>query len=331
VNSITALWILRCVRLWSYLTYPVQTIRFRRSLGFWPEPAWPTRLNDKFHWRKIFDRNPSFVECSDKLAAKEFVRRINPEIEIPKVLWVGERAADIPDHLLAGDVVVKTNHGSSWNIPVRGDMADRQAFNRKVDTWMARRYGRKHWEWGYFGVTPRLYVEEMLKENGKPVANVYKFYVGATEVGACYTEQPVPGSDKVIEGVLDVDGNSYEGYHENGVYADVVPPPEYGQMLQAALSLGREFDYVRCDFYLAEGKTYFSELTFYPYGGLDSDSIDTLMDLLAETWDIRKSCFMTTPQKGWRRLYAQALRLALDGGLAAKPDTRSRGYSFPDS
>jgi hypothetical protein len=55
------------------------------------------------------------------------------------------------------------------------------------------------------------------------------------------------------------------------------------------------------------------------------------MDLLAETWDVRKSWFMTTPQKGWRRLYAQALSLALYGGLAVKPDTRPRGFSIPDS
>lgn len=331
MNPESALWILRGVRLWSYFTYPVQTIRFRRSLGFWPEPVWPTRLNDKFHWRKIFDRNPLFIECSDKLAAKDFVRRINPKIEIPKVLWVGERAADIPDHLLAGDVVVKTNHGSSWNIPVRGDVADRQSFNRKVDTWMARRYGRKHWEWGYFGVTPKLYVEEMLMENGVPVANVFKFYAATSAITACYTVQAVPGSDEIMDGLLDVDGNSHAGFYERGVYGNVVAPPEYEQLLEAASSLGREFDYVRCDLYLVGGKIYFSELTFYPYGGLDWDSIDTLADLTAETWDLRKSWFMTTPQKGWRRLYAQALRLALDGGLAAKPDTRPREHSIPDS
>ena len=163
MNLKNALWIMRCVQVWSYVAYPVQTIRFRRSLGFWPEPVWPTRLNDKLHWRKIFDRNPQFTECSDKLAAKEFVRRIDPQINIAKVLWVGERACDIPDHLLTGDVVVKTNHGSSWNILVRGDVANRQAFNRKIDTWMARRYGRKHWEWGYFGVRPGLFNANHLK------------------------------------------------------------------------------------------------------------------------------------------------------------------------
>lgn len=329
MNLKNALWIMRCVQVWSYVAYPVQTIRFRRSLGFWPEPVWPTRLNDKLHWRKIFDRNPQFTECSDKLAAKEFVRRIDPQINIAEVLWVGERACDIPDHLLTGDVVVKTNHGSSWNILVRGDVANRQAFNRKIDTWMVRRYGRKHWEWGYFGVKPRLYVEEMLKENGLPIANVFRFDSATSTITACYTVQPVPGSNQIIDGVLDVDGNSYAGFYESGVYADVVAPPEYNQMLKTALALSREFDYVRCDLYLVSGEIYFSELTFYPDGGLDWDSIDSLMDLTAETWDLRKSWFMTTPQKGWRRLYAQALRLALDGAIAAKPDRRPRGYTIP--
>ena len=94
-------------------------ITLRRMVGYWPDPAYPLSSNEKYTWRKLYDRNPWFTVANDKLAAKRLARELCPGIRVPRTLWEGTCAEDIPDEVLQGDVVVKANHGSGWNLFVQ--------------------------------------------------------------------------------------------------------------------------------------------------------------------------------------------------------------------
>ena len=55
-----------------------------------------------------------------------------------------------------------------------------------------------------------------------------------------------------------------------------------------------------------------AELTITNLGGFQGNIEKSSMKRIFETWDLRKSWFLTTPQSGWRRVYAEILRKYLD-------------------
>jgi hypothetical protein len=306
------------VHYWCLITYPLQAISFRRKIGFWPRPAYPRQRNEKYAWRKAFDCNPLFTEVSDKLKAKQYALARCPGIKVARTLWVGTRAQDIPEEVLAGNVVVKANHGSGWNMFIRDGRHDRDELDLTANGWMSRRYGRRNAEWGYYGVTAELFVEEMLFEQGRPLANEYKFYAGGGKMAFAFVRQMAADGSR-LEGVLDDAGVAVGGSFDDGdLSVNIVRPPQWQQLREAALKLSEEFDFVRCDLYLVDGEVYFSELTLYTLGGFAWIEDDTLNRKYFQTWDLRCSWFMTTPQTGWRGIYARALRILLDAEEAGE-------------
>src|SRR5712671_7694759 len=51
-----------------YMRYPGRILRFYRRLGYLPNVCDPKSKNEKFLWRKTFDRNPMYRILADKLA-----------------------------------------------------------------------------------------------------------------------------------------------------------------------------------------------------------------------------------------------------------------------
>lgn len=60
---------------------------------------------------------------------------------------------------------------------IRDGVVDRARLMRRPSRWMRRRYGRKFGEWGYKGAARKIFVEEMLLEDGEPIRLEYKFHV----------------------------------------------------------------------------------------------------------------------------------------------------------
>jgi hypothetical protein len=269
-----------------------------------PHAAAPVSEVDKFVWRKIFDRNPLFVMACDKLAAKRYALAVCPELKTAAVLWTGDDAARIPDDVLAGDVVVKANHCSRWNIMVRNGQVDRAALTARTASWMRRQYGRGFAEWAYRDATRALLVEVMLLQDGEPVRTEYKFHVSGGRTTYVFAA-PRP-EDDTRKFHLDRDGNVF--LDARGTAA---APSSFARMRRMAEALAAPFDYVRVDFYDTPDGIYFSELTVYPMSG-QGGGHPRLRALRNAGWDLRKSWFLSTPQRGWRRLYAQALRRRLD-------------------
>ncbi|MCC6982357.1 MAG: hypothetical protein IT535_03715 [Bauldia sp.] len=312
--------ILALVRLRCFLAYPREIANFRRKLGYWPDPALPRRRNELYLWRRIFDRNPLFTALSDKLAAKRFALDRHPGLRVARTLWEGERAEDIPEALLAGNVAVKANHGSGWNFFIEGGRYDRADLLARTRKWMSRTYGRRHSQWGYFGIAPRLFVEELLlDERGERLVADYKVYAGGGTVAFVFVRQRA-ADGSLIEGVVDEAGRVYPERYDSGVLSAAIEvPPELGTMCAIARDFSRLVDFLRCDFYLAGGAIYFSEFTFYPAAGYAWIDHDGLNRRYTGAWDLRRSWFLATSQRGWRGRYAEALRSILDGAAGTPP------------
>ena len=305
--------VLRLVRIWCYLRHPRLIKRFHGRLRRFPDPALPADVHEKYLWRKIFDHNPLFTRVSDKLLAKEYAEEQCPDLRVPRTLWVGDDPARLPASLLLGDAVVKATHGSAWNLFIRGGEVDREELERRARGWLTRRYGRRDGEWAYRGVTPRLFVEEMLVPARGPKPDEYKCYVASGRVSYVYSRQYGQGPG-LTEVVLDREGRAYATMVDHRtVTTPIATPAPYGRIISLAEKLGAPFDDIRCDLYDVDGEIYFSELTVYSLAGYALIGEESLMHLRDRLWNLDRSWFLTTPQKGWRRVYANALRARLAG------------------
>jgi hypothetical protein len=308
--------VLALVRSWCVLRYPRVYLRTARRVGQLPDPATPSTDTDKFLWRKIFDHNPLFTLACDKLSAKEYALLTCPELKTAEVLWVGDDPDQIPAEVLSGSVVVKANHGSRWNLMVHDGDVDLVALRKTARSWVRRRYGRAFGEWGYINARHCLFVERMLLEDRHPIRQEYKFHVAGGRTAYVYASR------------RNDDGSEHKCYFERDgrivpprgagarAWAEMRRPAAFEQMVTIAERLAAPFDYMRCDLYELDGDIYFSELTAYPLSG-QGGSNPYLRDLRNSGWDLRKSWFLTGPQRGWRRAYSIALRRWIDESTAA--------------
>ena len=172
-----ALW-----RLAAAARHPVLHWKRLRRMGHWPDVARPASFSERMLWRKLFDRDPLFVTFADKLAAKDWLAARAPDLPTPPVLWIGERAEDLPDRLIRPGVVVKTNHGSRFAMVLRDPPPARAAVVEAARRSLARRFGRHRGEWMYAEVPRRVFVEELVCDGGQEVMDL-RLFAGGGRVG----------------------------------------------------------------------------------------------------------------------------------------------------
>ncbi|PWW01496.1 teichuronopeptide biosynthesis TupA-like protein [Hoeflea marina] len=300
-----------------YLRHPRLMLSYFRNMGYWPQVALPRNFNEKFLWRKVFDHDPRFPECIDKLRSKQHVRARYPDVRLPETIWEGSDPAAIPDSALAGNCVVKANHGCGWNLLVEAGNVNRSTVNRKGRKWMRRRYyGRRRMEWGYRDIIPRLFVEEMVMDAGRPVDREYKCYIAGGTCVFVYMKVGRFGRTP-LDVVFGPDGVSRVTRCSRRY--DSVPfakPENWNRIIAAAEEMGREFDSVRCDLYEIDGEIWFSEYTFYSDAGYDYIDWPEVYGQLGDLWDLRRSHFLLRDHKGLRQIYKRRLIRQLDADAA---------------
>lgn len=294
------------------LAHPRLAVTFRRRMGYWPRPALPERLHEKFLWRKLFDRDPRHVELSDKLLAKLHVRKRWPDIRVPAVYWQGADPAEVPEAILAGDCAIKANHGSGMNLFVRAGAVDRARLTVLARRWLRRVYGRRHREWAYRKIPARLFAEQLLVKDGALVSPDYKLYVTGGE--CVYGFVKFNRHDATVhEAVLDRDGRPHPVLTDSGMTGRAVDrPAHWDRLVEAAEAMGADLDCVRVDLYEIGGEVWFSEFTFYSQAGYCWIDDRELLSQLNRKWDISRSWFLSTPQTGIKGAYARLLRSWLD-------------------
>jgi hypothetical protein len=149
------------INLWFYSTNLRLAVRFRKRVGYFPNLSRPTLYHEKMLWRKIFDHNPLFVEFCDKISCKDHIAQRAPSLKIPKTVWEGTSAEEIPSALLTNNFVLKANHGTDMNI-FPSEKTSLEGTRRTAASWLLKDHGKRHHEWGYLKVSKKLFIEEKI-------------------------------------------------------------------------------------------------------------------------------------------------------------------------
>lgn len=302
--------VLALANAWLYVRHPRPVWRYLRRNGRLPYAAAPRSYSERMLWRKIVDRSPHFVRATDKLACKEYVGSVCPDLSVPETLWVGTDPGDIPDSLLMREpeVWVKANHGCGFNLRVRGGEPARERVEHEARRWLASVYGGWDSNWAYSAVPPRIFVEESV---GDARTDLLEFNVRAS------AGRPVRGSvighNKLEDQwtvYLDLEGRPVPA-------ADGTPPKvppgidfldAYLEAVEHTTRLSRDMDYARYDFFWNGRTLYAGEITIYPGGGVAEILDPEFRNDVLDAWDLRDAHFLRHPPGGLGGVYARALR-----------------------
>lgn len=231
----------------------------------------PKTFNEKLQWLKLHDRKPGYTTMVDKYAVKEYVANIIGEEYIVPTLGVWDSPEDIAWDELPRQFVLKTTHGGGGKgivICRDKDKLDKAKAIHSLRAAMKRDLYKSYREWPFKDVKPRIIAEEYLSEKSEESGiRDYKFL--------CFNGAPlycVVMSDRWSDfsnDFFDMDWNRLP-ISMKGIPCAKTPPSKphrFEIMRQLASKLSAGHPHIRIDFYEANSKIYFSELTFYSASG----------------------------------------------------------------
>ena len=214
---------------------------------------------------------PAFAPYVDKLAAKQIVKRMCPELRIARVIRVLTGPNDIYSDDIVSCRMVKSAHASRWNVQLTPGMDLTDLRDRLTSFYRPFRVADER---QYDTIKPTLFIEEMIEDAVR----------GPGLPAIVYMVHCVYGRPMFFRTEVDNSRNTYT-LDWRPIYPETsfIPRPPCEEMVRMAAKLSAPFEYVRIDFFLGKDGIYFSEFTFTPAAG--SNVLPPEADrLLATTW-----------------------------------------------
>lgn len=259
---------LRMILYW--LPGPVlQWIRYLLYYGRLLPLRHPRTMTERLLVKMARDRRPILTRTADRVTLRGFVDERIGSGHLPDLLAVLERPEEIRDLKLPAQYVAKATHGSQMVHIVRQDSpTERAAIIAKGTRWLRNHYWRRHGEWAYRDIPPRILVEAFLGAAGDPPPDDWKFYcIGGKVAVACID---IDRFSNHRRNFYDADGRQLDLAlnHRYGPGELRPVPPTYGAMREAAERLAHGFDFLRVDLFDLPRGIIVGELTHYPAAGL---------------------------------------------------------------
>lgn len=230
----------------------------------------PKTYNEKLQWLKLYDRNPVYSTMVDKYGAKNYIAEIIGEEHIIPTINVWDKFEDIDFDTLPEQFVLKTTHDSGGVVICQDkSKLDKVAARKKLSKSLKHNYYYNGREWPYKNVKPRIIAEEYLSALGEEGLVEYKIFCFngvAKIVLACRGQAHGAGR---INDFMDRDFNRIPVKSLNPTSkTDPERPEQLDDIIEIAEKLSAGIPQLRVDTYIANGKIYVGELTFFHNGGM---------------------------------------------------------------
>ena len=242
------------------------------TMGKEPDLDNPLTFNEKLQWLKLHDRKPEYTVMVDKYKARDYIaEKIGEEYLIP-LIGVWDSPNEIDFDALPNQFAMKCNHNSGLGMCI---CTDKSKLNiSKVKKELSRGLKQDYYltgrEWPYKDVPRKIVAEQFLKSDAGGLTD-YKIH--------CFNGVPkfiLVCRDRFTENGLTEDFFTPDWEHMHlkrpnipNASSPIAKPEKLDKMLKLAEKLSENIPFIRIDFYLVEGKIYFSELTFFPASGFD--------------------------------------------------------------
>ncbi len=228
----------------------------------------PKTFNENVLSRKVFCDEYALSVYTDKYEVRKYVAdKIGEEYIVP-LIGAWEKTDEIDFDVLPDRFVLKATHGSGWNVVVNDkNTLDTQKAIKFLNTSLRSNYYHKSREKNYKNIPPRILCEQFISpKSSKGLIDFksYCFFGKARFFEITYCENGVQHQTLFYPDLSPV--GMKNGHREVAVDDDWLRYKE--QIIALAEALASPFEFVRSDFYIADDKIYFSELTFHSGGGI---------------------------------------------------------------
>jgi TupA-like ATPgrasp len=234
-----------------------------------PNVRKPRRFTDHILNMMVGPQSEVRRAFGNKLQMREFVAETIGEQYLPKLYGVYRNPGEFDISALPGKFAFKANHGCGMNKIVFDKAKESvETFKGLIDTWVNRDSYRESREYIYGGFEKCAFAEELLEFGAGKLCYDYKLF--------CFN-----GQVKMIQVVADRDPNHQwsrtESFYDEewnildfncGVARGAVleKPELFEKMKELSYTLAKDFNFLRVDMYLLDGRIYIGELTSFPNG-----------------------------------------------------------------
>ena len=256
----------------------------------------PRTFSEKLQWLKLHDRNPLYSRLVDKYEVRQYIaQQLGEDCLIPLVGGPWASFGEIDFAALPEQFVLKCTHDSGGMVICRDkSRLNMDAARKKIDRSMKRNYYRIGREWPYKDVQPRIIAEKYM-EDGAAASGLtdYKFFCFNGEPRMLYISRGLEQHATAEMAFFDLQGQRLPFRRSDFRLMEDAPklPENFAEMTDMARSLAGKVGspFVRIDLYSIRGRSYFSEVTFYPCGGM--------IPLTPAEWDETLGQWLRLPEK----------------------------------
>lgn len=251
----------------------------------------PKTFNEKLQWLKLNDRKDIYTKMVDKYEVKAYVADIIGEEYIIPTLGTYDDFNEIDFSVLPDKFVIKCTHDSGGVVICKDKSKLNIAEARdKINTCLKRNFYYVGREWPYKNVKPRITVEELIEDNENEDLNDYKFMCFGGKVKCSFVCTDRRSADGLKVTFFDKDWNKMPfSRHYPSSDKTIEKPKNYNKMIELSEKLAKDLCFVRIDFYEANGKIYFGEITFFPGCGLE--------EFTPDEWDYTLGSWIKLPER----------------------------------
>lgn len=247
---------------------------YKKRTGNELDFANPITYTQKLQWLKLYDEPEKKSVFADKYAVRSYIKdTIGEEYLIPLISIDGKdcfyNADEIDFNKLPEQFVLKCNHGSGTNIIVDNKSAltkkDIRRIKNKLNNWLRQNFAYINGlELAYRFIKPCIMIEKYMAIDGD--LPDYKFYCFNGEAkNIIYDRNRFTNHERNF---YDTDWKYLAIDTDCKCFGDVIPKPEnLDSLVSTASAISKGFKSIRVDLYNINGKIYFGEMTFYPWGG----------------------------------------------------------------
>lgn len=225
----------------------------------------PKTFNEKLQWLKLyyFPYNSEVIQCADKYAVREYLEKKGYGNILVPLHGAWKKAEAIDWDKLPKRFVLKCNHGCAYNILCHDkEHIDKKNIEKQLNSWLKEDFGAFNIEIHYSKIKDKYVIcEEYL---GNCITD-YKFFCFNGVPQCVYVSNDLIHDRQAQIGFFYLDGKKMPLKRDD--YADIADakfPAFFSEMKKIAEELSKPFPFVRVDFFIANDRYYFAELTFTP-------------------------------------------------------------------
>lgn len=230
----------------------------------------PLTFNEKIQWliHNDYPNNTMVTKCADKFAVRESVKEKGLSNLLTILYGSWDNANQIDWESLPDKFVLKCNHGCAYNIlcPDKNKL-DKEKTVKQLNEWLKEDFGRFNLELHYSNINNhKIICEEFLGD----VITDYKFFCFHGKPKFVYVSNDLIHDRQAKISFYNLNGTQIPIIRDD--YApmnNVTFPSFFNEMVRDAEILSKDFPFVRVDFFIANDRYYFAEMTFTPAGGFN--------------------------------------------------------------